>query len=348
MSEHPGDLVIEDFSGSPEEWDEALAGLPGATVCHRYGWRSVMENGLGHTCYFWAARDRDGTIVGLLPLVRVRSRLFGDYLVSMPFLNDGGPVGSESVRVALAERAEEHARALGVQLLELRTRSALEGTPLATNPRKLTVLKDLPESSEELWEKGIKSKIRSQVRRPMKEGMEIRIGPDRLDDFYRVFSTTMRDLGTPVLPKHFFQAIANALPDSVLFAVVEHQGEPAAAACCLVYQDEMEITWAGASRTHQRLAPNMLLYWGVMEAAVERGLSVFNFGRCSPDSGTHRFKKQWGSEDLALPWLQWSSSGATSTPTPTGAKYRLATSAWQKLPVPITNVIGPPLSRLIP
>lgn len=307
-----------------------------------------MERSLGHATFYWVARDGEGSIVGLLPLVRVKSRLFGDYLVSMPFLNDGGPLGDEETRATLASHAAEQARSLGVKLLELRVRAHVEDTELHTNARKLTVLKELPDSSEELWEKGIKSKTRSQVRRPMKEGMTVHFGPDRLEGFYSVFSTTMRDLGTPVLPKRFFEAIQKELADAVMFSVVELEGTPVAAACCLLYGGEMEITWAGSSREHQRSAPNMLLYWGVMEEAVNRGVSVFNFGRCTPDSGTHRFKKQWGSDDLPLPWLQWSATGTSSTPVPTSAKFRLATSAWQKLPVPVTNIIGPPLSRLIP
>ncbi len=348
MTAHQDQLVVEAFSGQAEEWDRALADLPGATVCHLHGWKDVMEDALGHRSHFWVARDPDGAIAGLLPLVRVRSRLFGDYLVSMPFLNDGGPIGTDPARRALASKAADLAGELGVELLELRSRVALEETPLSTNARKLTVLKTLPGTTEELWENGIKSKTRSQIRRPMKEGMVVEVGLEQLDAFYDVFGTTMRDLGTPVLPKKFFRAIADVLPDEVVFLVVRHEGTAVAAACCLTYGPELEITWAGSSRAHQKMAPNMLLYWGVMEEAVKRGVTLFNFGRCSPGSGTHRFKRQWESEDLPLPWLQWSRSGVASTPTPTGTKYQVATAAWQRLPVPVTNVIGPPLSRLIP
>jgi serine/alanine adding enzyme len=348
-SEQPaGPEIIEAFTGSAEEWDAALTGLENASFCHRYGWREVMDGALGHESFWWVARDTDGNATGVLPVVRVRSRLFGDYLVSMPFLSYGGPAGSAETRRMLAEHAAKKAGSLGVDLLELRGRVPTKGTGLLLSERKLTVIKALPESTEELWEKGIKAKLRSQIRRPIKEGMEVRFGPELVDDFYAVFSRTMRDLGTPVLPKRFFDAIRIQLGDSAIFAVVEHQGAPIAAACGLSWDDEFEITWAGSSREHQRLAPNMLLYWGLMEECTRRKFKAFNFGRCSPDSGTHRFKKQWGSEDHALPWLQWSSSGVPSTPNPDSPKFRMATSAWSRLPVSVTNVIGPHLSRLIP
>lgn len=341
-------LNVEPFEEDTEKWDTALAGFAGGSFCHRIGWRSVMEDALGHQSFWMVARGPEGTIAGLLPLVRVRSRLFGDYLVSMPFLNYGGAVGSDEARRLLAEWAAGKAAELGVDLLELRNRQPQSVDGLTENARKLTVIKELPDSAETLWEKGLKAKVRSQVRRPMKEGMEIVFGSELLDDFYGVFSTTMRDLGTPVLPRPFFEKIAEAFGDSTIFAVVRHEGAPVAAACGLSWQGEFEITWAGASREHSRLAPNMLLYWGLMEESVRRGMTAFNFGRCSPDSGTHRFKRQWGSEDHELPWLQWSPSGVPSTPNPDSPKFRAATNVWSRLPVGVTNVIGPRLSRVIP
>lgn len=341
-------LEVEAFDGDADAWNALLGDLVGGTFCHLYGWRRVMEDALGHETFWWTARDSDGHVRGLLPLARVRSFVFGDYLVSMPFLNYGGPVGSPSARTRLAAHARGLAEDLGVDLLELRSRTDLDSADLIRNERKVTVLKRLPDSTEELWEEGLRSKVRSQVRRPMKEGMEVRFGPDLLDPFYDVFSETMRDLGTPVLPKAFFEGIRTHLADACVFAVVELDGRPLAAGCGLHWKGELEITWAGASREHSRLAPNMLLYWGMMEESVRRGLDVFNFGRCTPDSGTHRFKRQWGTEDHPLPWLQWSPSAVRSTPNPDSAKYRMATKVWSRLPLALTNRLGPLLSRALP
>lgn len=343
------DLIVDLFDGAAAEWDAVLEAHGDSTFCHRHPWREVMEEALGHETFFLVARDSaTGRASGVLPLVRVRSRLFGDYLVSMPFLNYGGAIGTDAACLALVRAATRRAKELGVDLLELRMRSGLPGTGLVESVRKLTVIKSLPDSPEELWEKGIKAKVRSQIRRPMKEGMELRFGGDLLEPFYDVFSTTMRDLGTPVLPIGFFRAIKTSFPDSSLFAVVEWRGRPLAAGCGLFWNGEFEITWAGSSREHARQAPNMLLYWGMMEECVRQGANAFNFGRCSPDSGTHKFKKQWGAEDHPLPWLQWSPSGVPSTPSPDSPKFRAATNVWSRLPVGVTNVIGPRVSRVIP
>lgn len=306
-----------------------------------------MEDVLGHETWWWSAVDAEGACRGVLPLVRVKSLLFGDYLLSMPFLSYGGPLGSEDSRAALAAHAVREAHRLGVDLLELRDRRAIPGD-LTVSDRKVTVLKQLPATVEELWEDGLKAKVRSQVRRPMKEGLEARFGPELVDPFYDIFSVTMRDLGTPVLPKAFFSALCDHLVEHAVFCVVEHEGIPLAAGCGFLWAGEFEITWAGALREHSRIAPNMLLYWALMEESVRRGAHTFNFGRCTPGSGTHRFKKQWGTEDHPLPWVQWSPVGVAATPNPESAKFRLAMQMWQKLPVGITRVVGPVLARSLP
>ena len=342
-----GPLRVVPFDGSAADWDGLLEGFEGSTFGHLGGWRNVMSRILGHELRYRVALSEEGEARGLLPLVRVKSRLFGDYLVSMPFLSYGGPLGTEEARGLLANEAAEEARRLGVDLLELRSRTPVPGG-LRTSHRKLTVVLDLPDSSEVLWQEGLKAKVRSQIRRPMKEGMETRFGLTELDSFYTVFSRAMRDLGTPVLPLDFFAAVASELSEQVLFCTIVLAGEPVAAGCGFLWEDEFEITWAGSVREFNRMAPNMLLYWSFIEEAIRRGARAFNFGRCTPDSGTHRFKRQWGGDDLPLPWAQWSPGSVASTPVPTSRKYQLATTVWQRIPLQVANRLGPLISRSLP
>lgn len=324
-----------------------MRALGSSSFCHLSGWRHVLRDVLGHESHQLIVQGAGGEILGLLPLVRVRSRLFGDYLLSMPFLSYGGPLGAQPCRELLVEAAVDEARAAGVDLLELRSRDRLPGD-LAVSDRKLTVVKPLPETSEELWETGLKAKLRSQVRRPMKEGMTARFGPNGLADFYAVFARTMRDLGTPVLPKSFFEAILQHFGEVAVVGVIEYQGRAVAAGLGFLWCGEVEITWAGALREYAASAPNMLLYWTFMEESLRRGARAFNFGRCSPGSGTHRFKMQWGAEEYPLPWAQWTPRGVASTPNPDSAKFRIATRVWSRLPVGIANLVGPRISRLLP
>ncbi len=326
-------------------WNEFIRDRPEATYAHLLGWGRVFTESMGHAWHGLVASEGECT-EGVLPLVQVRSRLFGHYLMSMPFVNYGGPVGSDSARLVLADRARDLAEELGADLLELRNQVPLDGD-LVRSDRKITVLLDLPESSDELWS-ALKAKVRSQVRRPMKEDMTAVFGHEHLGAFYDVFTRNMRDLGTPVLPFQFFQALVRYLGEHFVVCVILHEGRAVAGGCGFVFGSELELTWASSLRELNRLAPNMLLYWSLMEEAIRRGLSVFNFGRCTPGGGTHRFKLQWGGRDQPLPWSQWSPSGVVSTPSPEGPKFRAAVAVWQRLPLALTNRLGPWLSRSIP
>ena len=334
------------LDGREDAWDAFTASAPDSTFCHLAGWRGVMTDVLGHESLFLYTQDRDGAWRAVLPLVRVRSPLFGHYLVSMPFLNAGGPVGAPDGVAALLDHAAALARRFGVDLLELRARRALTG-PLRVSDRKITVRLDLPDSPDALWRR-FDPKLRSQIRRPQKAGLEARFGADQVAPFYAVFASHMRALGTPVLPRAFFERIASVFPAVAVFGVVYRGTEPVAAGCGFVWRDEFEITWASSLREHSRIAPNMLLYWSFLERMIARGVRVFDFGRCTPGGGTHRFKRQWGAADVPLPWLQWSSRRVDAPPSPERPAFKVASAVWRRLPLALTNRLGPLLARQLP
>jgi FemAB-related protein (PEP-CTERM system-associated) len=341
-------LTVAPFTGPAAEWDRFVESREGWTCFHRHGWKPVIETVLGHECRYLAARDAGGQLAGALPLVRVKSLLFGHYLVSMPFLNYGGPLGEpESVRL-LADAARKLAGAGGVKLLELRSRIPLQ-LDLPVSHRKITVVLDLPADRDALW-KGFGSKLRSQIRRPEKEGVEVRFGPDQVGPFYEVFARHMRDLGTPVLSREWFESVARQFGEDVWFAAAWHAGRPVAAGGGFRWGRELEMTWASSLASHNRIAPNMLLYARFMERAIDAGVSVFNFGRCTPGSGTHRFKRQWGSRDEPLWWYQWTPSGTgeAATPSPDKGAYSFGPKVWRHLPLPLATALGPRIVRFIP
>jgi serine/alanine adding enzyme len=340
-------MRVVPFTASGRAWDAFVTRAPEATFCHLYGWRGLMADVLGHECLYAAAVDGEDEIRGVLPLVRVKSPWLGHYLVSLPFLNYGGPLGERDACAALAAWAAAEARGSRVDLLELRTRAALDA-PLRTSRRKITVLLDLPDDPDVLFQ-SFPSKLRSQIRRPQRESaVEVRFGLGELDPFYYVFARNMHDLGTPVLPRTLFEGIARTFPDSVLFGTVCWGGHPVAAGCGFLWGGEFEMTWASSLRAHNHTGANMLLYWSFMREVIARRGRTFNFGRCTPDSGTHRFKRQWGGRDVPLPWAQWSPGAVDATPSPERPVFQLASAVWRRLPLALANRVGPLLARQLP
>lgn len=347
MAEGPArvSLTVGAFEGSPTEWNGFVAGQAGATHCHRHEWLGVMAAAFGHETIALGARAADGRLAGVLPLVRVRSLLFGHYLVSMPFLNDGGPLGSDEAIQALTAEAVRLADQGKARLLELRCRTA-RPLDLRLSQRKITVFLELLPDPEAVF-RGLPSKLRSQVRRPQKEGVTVRFGSDQIDPFYHVFSRHMRDLGTPVLPRRFFQQMAAHHGDDAWFAAAWLGERPVAGGAGLRFGTEFEITWASSLREFNSISPNMALYWAFIERASREGCAVFNFGRCTPDSGTHRFKRQWGGRDVPLFWYQHGPASVTPSPDQ-GGLIGWGPRLWRHLPVPVATALGPGIVRGIP
>jgi FemAB-related protein (PEP-CTERM system-associated) len=340
-------LRLETNATPTAEWDAFVRQATGGTACHWAGWRTVLESVFGHECHYLSARAGDGTLAGVLPLVRVKSVLFGHYLVSMPYLNYGGPLGSAEAVQALAARATELADVDRVKRLELRSRVELP-LDLPVSHRKITVVLDLVPGDPDAVFKEFDSKLRSQVRRPRKEGVEVRFGRDQVEPFYRVFAEHMRDLGTPVMPRRYFEAIGDTFGDAAWFACSWLGGTPIACGAGFRWGDEVEITWASSLRAHSRIAPNMALYWAFMERATREGVRVFNFGRCTPGSPTHRFKRQWGARDEPLWWYGVSRRAEEGTPSPADGAYAWGPRLWRRLPERVATALGPRIVRGIP
>ena len=131
------------LNGDVGAWDAFVTQAEGSGFCHLAGWHEVLHDVLGAECHYLVASGEDGELEGVLPLARVRSRLFGHYLVSLPFLNHGGPLGSPRAVRQLVQGAVREAVRSSADVLELRTRRDLDvGLPLSM--RKHEVVLDAP------------------------------------------------------------------------------------------------------------------------------------------------------------------------------------------------------------
>lgn len=329
------------------QWDDFVQRHEQGSNYHRSAWKGFFEKSMRKETHYLAAWQRD-EITGVLPLVRQKSLVFGDYLVSLPFLNYGGLLStSEAATAALVDAMNDLAADLGVSHAELRGLARVLDLPVKTN--KVAMHLRLPADADEL-SSSLGAKLRSQIRRPQRHNPVVkRGGADRLDDFYRVFSRNMRDLGTPVYGKKMFADILERFADSSDIVVIEIDGTPVAAGFLLSHRGMTEVPWASSDRRYNKLSVNMLLYWEMLRTSIERGSRIFDFGRSSVDSGTFRFKKQWGAEPVQLFWSYWLAAGQQLPElNPENSRYALAIRAWQRLPVPLTQAIGPMLARNLP
>lgn len=332
-----------------DRWNRYVTEHPGSSIYHRFEIAELIEQVFCHQSYYFKSSDEQGNIVGVLPVIRLKSRLFGDYFVSLPFFNYGGVIAdSAEIATDLIRAAAQQATNLGVSHLELRQLEPAE-SDLELRQDKIVMIKTLPDSREAL-QKSFKTKLRAQIKRPVREGATVRVGNlELLSDFYRVFSENMRDLGTPVYSINFFKTMINQNWLDTTIVVVYLDGEATAAGFLIKDGSCMEIPWASTRSQFNRFSVNMLLYSEALGTAIDQGCTSFDFGRSSVDSGTYRFKKQWGATPVQLNWQYWLRDGEPMPAlTPSNPKYGLAIKAWQKLPLPIANFIGPAIVRNLP
>lgn len=330
-------------------WDRYVLEHPLGTGYHLASWGAIIERVFGHRTLYLMALDQGGRVCGVLPLVLLSSRLFGRFLVSLPYVTYGGVIADESVvSEALLAEAAVRAVALGAEHIELRHCGNHE-LDWPKKDHKVSMRLDLPQQYDTLM-KSFSPKLRSQIRRGEKEGMLAHMGGvELLDDFYRVFSLNMRDLGTPVYSKQFFAEILKAFQKDAKIFIVRFQGSPVAAGFVYGFRQMLEIPWASSDRRYGRLAPNMLLYGTILKYACEQGYRCFDFGRSSKDSGTYRFKEQWGAKPVQLHWYYWLRGGGPLPElNPQNPKYAIAIRLWRQLPVSVTNMIGPVIAKYLP
>lgn len=312
-------------------------------------WLTVLERGMGHTPYLLEAFDGERTC-GFLALAYMHTWLFGRFLVSLPYLNYGGVVADDPrTEKRLLEEAIALAEVLNVRFLELRHEEAIEHpayTHLLNN--KVHLRLSLPGSTEELW-KQIPSKVRNQVRKGRKSDLAVVWGREELlPEFYATFSHNMRDLGTPVFSRRLFAAILQQFPERSELCVVR-LGTRAVAAAILVHGwGVTEVTSASSLREYNFTCANMLMYWHLLERSVERGQKLFDFGRSSQDSSSHHFKTQWGGEPSSANWQYHVRDGDVKAMRPDNPRYQFLIRVWQRMPVWLTRLIGPPVVRGIP
>jgi len=332
----------------PGEWDTFVDAHPDATVYHRSEWEGVLRDVFGRPMIRLGA-VASGELVGILPIVPFASALFGRFSTSMPFMNYGGIATSqpEAAR-ALLEAAIVDARAARSRYLELRhTRRVFEDLPVQS--RKVSMVLPLEQTAEAQFA-AIDRKLRNQVRKAEKSGLTVRSGGVELAGaFHQVLAENMRDLGSPVHGRRLFEAILEALPSRARVFSVWLGDVPVAASFVLWHRDRLEVPWASSLRRYNPLCPNILLYWEMLKFGVERGFASFDFGRSTPHEGTYLFKEQWGAQPVPLFWEYWLAQGATVPDrSPKNPKFSFALEAWKKLPVSVTNLLGPWVVRGIP
>lgn len=330
-------------------WDRYVASHKQASFFHRAAWRGVIERAFNHKTHYLVA-EQDGAIAGVLPLAQVKTRLFGHSLISLPFCVYGGALAEDlQTSQALAAEAARLARSLGAPVAELRYLDAPDQAALGddwvarealyvTFRRAITAddeanLKAIPRKQRAMVRKGIDRKLAAQSSRDV-------------DGLHRIYAESVRNLGTPVFSRAYFRILAEAFGDDMDVVTILDGETPVSSVMNFYWRDEVLPYYGGGTAAARHCHANDFMYWSVMRLAAARGCRLFDFGRSKEGTGAFSFKKNWGFEPQPLHYYFNLAPGhAIPQNNPNNPKYQLMIRAWQKLPLPIANALGPFLVR---
>jgi FemAB-related protein (PEP-CTERM system-associated) len=333
-----------------QAWDRfVVEDCPEATFFHRSGWKTVIEAAFKQQCSYLYA-EREGQIVGVLPLVHVKSPVFGDRLISTAFTIGGGTAAIDpEAHAALDAEAVRLMDHLGVGCLELRrpprshigdgwrAKSGIYANfsrPIA--PDEVDCLKEIPR------------KQRAVVRKAIDAGEladAVETNPSR---FFPLYALSMRNMGTPVFGRRFFTSLMREFAGVCDCLTVSHQAVAVASVLNFYFRDKVMPYYTGCLPEARDLGANDFMYWRLMRRSVDRGFTVFDFGRSKLGTGPFSFKKNWGFEAQSIVH-EYRVKGGGEPPeiNPLNPKYRLFVKAWKRLPLGVANILGPQVVRQI-
>lgn len=334
------------------EWDEFVESTPGAQLGHAAAWAGILRDAYGLEPLYLTARRSTGEIDGVLPLVSFRTLGGKRELISIPFHDASGVLArSSEASEALVSAAFAAVDDGGYAALELRQNDALDGIPASdTSEPRVGLVLPLENSEAAQW-KSVGSKVRNQTRKAGREGLSLAGGARDalLEGFYRPFAVNMRDLGSPVHSRRFFETMATGFGDRLRFIVVEASDRSVGGLVAIHYASKVTVTWASTLRSERARCPNNVIYWEALRWSIALGVDRFDFGRSPVGAGTYHFKRGWGAQAHPLAWTRFGRSRERLPIASARQSALLArlSAVWGRLPIAATRHLGPRIRRFL-
>ncbi|MFQ5649771.1 MAG: FemAB family XrtA/PEP-CTERM system-associated protein [bacterium] len=330
-------------------WNRFLQKHPNTNMYQLLGWKTVFESVFGYTPHYLLTLDARGEPQGILPMFLMSDIFRRRYLVSNPFSNFAGICANESKSEALLfAEAVRIAQTCQVQYVEFRQlREPLHGE-LPVKKSFVTLMLSLSNDPEEHW-RALTSRNRNKIRKAEKNGLTVDFGMQYLPDFHRVYAINLRHLGTPIFPYRMFETVAHVFKDQVDLLVLKRNDQVVSAMFLFKFKQTISEPWVASLREFNKIYVNNYLYWQAIKYACENGFQTFDFGRSTVDTGTYKFKRQWGAEPVQLHYQYFLNvAGKVPVVDANNNKYQQIIELWKRLPLALTKFAGPRLVQYLP
>jgi FemAB-related protein (PEP-CTERM system-associated) len=340
--------ILELRENDELEWDDYVENSQFSCPYHLVGWKRVMEKSFGHPSHYLMAK-KGGQIAGVLPMLELKSKLLGHSFTTLP---GGICAENEEAAIALIEHTKKLTTNGNARYFSIRDSRKEWDADLKSVCNHFAMVRDLPEQPDELWN-SLDRRLRRHIRIAKKNGLQVFLGSDEyLDDFYSVYSTFLRDIGTPTFGKSFLRNVLDEFSNRILICCTQWKGTLIGAYMAFKFHDAILGSWGGSINKYMDMRPNHMIYWSYMQYGCESGCKRIDFGRTRKDSGHFIFKKGWGAKPQPL-YQQFYLNGVSNAPVvssglETRNRYRIFVNIWRHLPVPVAEIVGPQLRHHVP
>jgi serine/alanine adding enzyme len=346
--------IVMYHADSRGRWNELCDSAADATDGHLWQWREIIATSYGFTSFYLVAEEPNGSPIAALPLVKIRSRLYGTELASMPYIDYGGICHHDSLTTKERERCDRslfnYALQLGkaVRAKRLHVRNLELADPrFEVSTEKVTQHLGLATSVQDQF-KRLPAERRNRIRRSERMGLTHELHPaddERIfDEFCDIYSANMSDLGSPTHSREFFRQTTSRFRDRISFIVIRHRGAAVAAAIAFEFRGMLSLPWSGATLDARPVYGSNALYWSAISLAIERGCHTFDFGRSSIGSGIFEFKRQWGPAARQTYWSTYYYRAGAKAPRQR-RELQMATVLWRRVPLALARAVGPTLRK---
>lgn len=346
---HDASIEVMPLTAAGADWFAYLAHDLTADISHHPAWGQVFKQAFDLDSLLVIHRT-EGRIDGGVPLVLFDQRLTGKALISMPFLNYGGLLAdNDRVQDGIVAACRRLLEKAGADYVELRhTGFSIGPAANQTIQNRFAFRLPVNRPSQEIFD-SLKKQLRTRLRKAAGMGLSYYHGQERLDDFYGLFATAMKEHGTPVLPKRFFALTLEHLSDHAEIFVAYKDSRPVGGKLVLTFQNRATMTWGCYPDRDKDLLANYYLTWELIQQLAGGPVETLDFGRSSRESGSYTYKSNWQAAEIPI-YVDYLAADPGKIPQlkPENPKFKLAIAVWQRLPLALTKLIGPRLARYFP
>ncbi len=332
---------------SKDEWIPYVKNHPDGTIYHLPAWKEILEESFNYTAFYIFARDENKKLCGILPLFQVKSIITGNRMVSLPFSYIcGATADSEFVEKELLNEAKRICQKKGCKYLEIRSIKP-KNIDIEASNYFFTYIVNLSSDVENIRKIIMdKRSIRRAINKSKMKGVKVmhENTMENLKVFNELNQKTHKKLGVPAHPFSFLKNIYQKMHENMELYLAEIDGKIISGVFTLNFKDTVLYAYGASDEKYLKYYPNNLLIWEAIEYGCKNGYKYFDFGRASQDNiGLIDFKKSWGSEEKKLFYYYYPKKLKTLSTNRESSKYKIATSAWKKIPVQLSE----PLSNML-